>query len=288
MTNSPISFDTIMIVGCGYTGTRLAKLAQADGLNVVATRREWEESPDFDTLTLDVTDAQGRWAETLSPSTLVVWSVPTLPKLDEHLAPLRHALAAGRDAKVAGFIYISSTSVFGDHDGNEVSDNSSCHPDAPAGRMRLESEDLVRGFKGLRGMVVRPAGIYGPGRDVATSIQSGRYEVIDPAKITNRIHVHDLARVILFVAKKGDAGEVFNAADGNPTMVGKVVDFLVETYGIPRPATATLDDYAQRRGVDAAARWKNQYKVCPDRLFELGFSFEYPDIFTAYRSGGIR
>lgn len=288
MMNSPISFDTIMIVGCGYTGTRLASLAQAAGIKVVATRRVWEESPNFDTVNLDVTDASGRWADLLSPSTFVVWSVPTLPKLDDHLEPLRIALAAAREAKVAGFIYISSTSVFGDHGGERVSDDSPCDPDAPAGHMRLESEDLVREFEGLRGMVVRPAGIYGPGRDVATSIQSGRYEIVDPAKITNRIHVHDLARILLFVARHGDVGQAFNAADGNATTVAEVVDFLVDSYGIPRPATATLEDYAQRRGVDAAARWRNQHWVCPDRLLKMGFSFEYEDIFAAYRTGGIR
>jgi nucleoside-diphosphate-sugar epimerase len=285
MMNSPISFDTILIVGCGYTGTRLAAIAQADGIHVVATRREWDESPEFETLDLDVTDPQDRWAQILGPDTLVVWSVPTFPKLTDHLEPLRNAVAAASDANVAGFIYISSTSVFGDHGGERVSDESPCHPDAPAGRMRLESEKIVRD---RGGMVVRPAGIYGPGRDIATSIQSGRYEVIDPQKITNRIHVNDLARAILFVARNGAAGEAFNAADGKATTVGEVVEFLVDEYGIPRPKTATLEDYAQRRGVDAAARWKNQHWVAPDLLGKRGFVFEYPDIFAAYRTGGIR
>jgi len=151
--------------------------------------------------------------------------------------------------------------------------------------MRLESERLVREDGG---MVIRPAGIYGPGRDVATSIQSGRYEVVDPAKITNRIHVEDLARAILFVAQHGRAGEAFNAADGKATTVGEVVDFLVDEYGISPPATTTLEDYAKRRGVDAAARWKNQHWVAPDLLVKRGFTFDYPDIFTAYRTGGIR
>lgn len=287
MMNSPISFDTIMIVGCGYTGTRLAALAQTQGLKVVATRRNWDETPSFDVVSLDVTDADG-WADLLTSSTLVVWSVPTLPQLDDHLRPLRQALSAARDVKVAGFIYISSTSVFGDHDGEPVSDDSSCHPDAPAGRMRLESENLVRGFTGLRGMVVRPAGIYGPDRDIAESIESGRYEVVDPTKITNRIHVQDLARAILFVGQNGEPGQAFNAADGNPATVGEVVDFLVEKYALPRPATSSLENYAKRRGVDAAARWRSQYRVCPDRLSELGFKFIYPDVFTAYHVGSIR
>lgn len=285
MMNSPISFDTILIVGCGYTGTRLAAIAQAEGMHVVATRRAWDESPAFKTFELDVTHPQHRWAQLLEPNTLVVWSVPTFPQLANHLEPLRNALAAASEANVAGFIYISSTSVFGDHDGERVSDDSPCHPDAPAGRMRLESEEIVRD---QGGMVVRPAGIYGPGRDIATSIQSGRYEVIDPTKITNRIHVEDLAQAILFVARHGAPGEAFNAADGKATTVGEVVEFLVAEYGIPRPKTATLEDYASRRGIDAAARWKNQHWVAPDLLVERGFTFEYPDIFTAYRTGGIR
>ncbi|MEZ4459593.1 MAG: NAD-dependent epimerase/dehydratase family protein [bacterium] len=286
LTEARVSFERILIVGCGYTGSRLAKLAEDAGIEVVATKRQWEAEQPFQTVAWDVAagDSLATW---MNPRTVVVWSVPTLPNLGDHLAPLRATLADAVRERVAGFVYVSSTSVYGNQDGRQVDESSSCQPSSPAGVMRLESENLVR-TSAPRGVVVRPAGIYGPGRDLAMLIESGRYEVVNPDKITNRIHVHDLASALLFAAVHGSAGAVFNAADGNPARVGDVVDFLVERYGLTPPPSTTLEEYRRRKGEDAAARWTNEYAIVPAALVAGGFTFAYPDIFTAYRTGSIR
>lgn len=285
MRHSRVWFDSILILGCGYTGTVLAELAQQQGLQVTATRRKWPHPMPFQTLDLDVTQTPdlSPW---IRPTTAIVWSVPTLPELEDHTAPLRHALNAAATAN-APFVYISSTSVFGQHHGQAVLDESECHPDSPAAIMRRDSEALVLAYP--RGIVARPAGIYGPGRDLARAIESGRYQVVDPSKRTNRIHVRDLARAILFLLEHEQAYQhPFNVADGNPATVGEVVDLLVTQYGIPRPPTTSLEAYRATHGEDAAARWTNLHLVLPNGLKNLGFEFDYPDILEAYRTGGIR
>lgn len=284
MTSQRVSYEHILIVGCGYTGEALVRLVRANGTHVTATRRVASLCEGADVVAVDVTQTVD-WDSLLDGVDAVVWSVPTLPKLDDHLAPLRRMCVAAQSRDLA-VVYISSTSVFGNHAGQPVEDDSPCHPDSPAGIMRLESERIVLGMP--RGIVVRPAGIYGPGRDLASSIVAGRYEVVDPHKLTNRVHVDDLARSIVFVLEHEAFGRAFNVADGKPTEVGDVVDFLVTTYGIPRPATASLDEFRARRGEDAAARWVNQHVVIPRRLLDAGFTFHHPDIYTAYRSGAIR
>lgn len=285
----------LVIVGAGYTGMRLAERAVARGWNVVGTTRSAEraarlEELGADALMLDASeDGADALREVVGPSTNIVYSVPTLfrsvPAGDAHLDFPRSVLEVCEEATAARFIYLSSTSVYGDHDGAKVDEKSERRPNSPFGIMRRDIEDLVLGWSGdLKTNVVRIAGIYGPGRTLVKYVESGRYKVVNRDKITNRIHVDDLVSIVMAVIeKKPPGGRAFLACDGDPVPVGDLVDFLVER-GMSEPEETTLDAYREEKGENAAARWRTTTRCTNSRVRdELGVEFEYPDVFTFYR-----
>lgn len=274
--------ERLLIVGAGYTGLRVAELAAGRWDEVVATTR----SPDRHAA-LQHTGARVRtWSSDdgvaalpVDAHTTVIYSIPP-PETRFVASVLDVAERAGR------FVYLSSTAVYGDHDGGLVDEDSERTPTSPVGRRRKEIEDaLLRGT--LDALIVRIVGIYGPGRTLDRYLAGGRYKLVDGGrKLTNRIHVDDLARIVLAAAERAPRGpRAYIAADGHPVRVCDLVDWLVEHRGIARPAEVTLDDYRAERGDDAAERWANSYTASNRRIIEeLGVELQYPDVFSGYRA----
>jgi len=289
----------LTIVGCGYTGIRLAREASARGWSVTGTTRSEEtirelESTGARGLHWEVGEDLGPVGEALAGADAVVYSVPTLfdeyraggSALARHVQPVARTLDEVERSGEGRFVYLSSTSVYGDHDGEWVDEETPAAPTSPNGRMRREIEEYVLGSAGpLETNVARLVGIYGPGRTMDAYVSSGRYRLVDGGtKPTNRIHVDDIVSSLLAMIERGPEGaRLYNVSDGSPKRVAEVVDWLVEHLGIERPPEVTLEEYADERGPDAAARWKNTYRVANDRLLEeLDVELEYPDVFAGY------
>lgn len=283
----------LLIIGAGYTGIRLAERALEANYRVTGTTRSPEKARELQALgaaalILDTEeDGLSALESSIDSSTHVVYSLPTLRKevdSDAHLDVPRAALALCTRNNARQFVYLSSTSVYGDHRGARVDEDSARNPESPYGVMRRDIEDAVLGADALNTAVVRIAGIYGPGRTLIDYVKKGRYKVVNPDKVTNRIHVDDLVSIILGVLSSQPASSVFLASDGNPARVGDLVDFLVER-GMPEPETTTLEAYARERGPNAAARWKTTTRCDPSRtLEELDVELSYPDVFAFYRA----
>lgn len=293
---------SILILGAGYTGKEMARRAVDDGRRVVGTTRS-EETARFLTqlgasaVDWSIGDDPSLWVDELDASTAVVYSIP--PVVDAPLdesgrlpAYVQHVgyafdLCLSQDA--SRFVYLSSTSVYGDHGGEWIDETADCHPTSPSGKMRLEIERHLLDRAGrLPVSIGRLGGIYGPERTMVDYIASGRYRLVDGGKKpTNRIHVEDAARAILTIAERstGDA-EIFNLTDGHPQTVRDVVTFVCEKAEIEVPEEESLQEYADRvDNPNAVARWKNSYRVRSNRLRdELDFEFRYPDAFSGYRA----
>jgi nucleoside-diphosphate-sugar epimerase len=294
----------LLIIGAGYTGLELARQALARGLRVTATSRS------VDTLeALDALGAEGvRWdvlADSpevldsyLGPTTAVVYSVPTLfdeyePAVDtvlaRHVEPVARLLDRCVTKGAARFIYLSATSVYGDHDGRWIDEEAELKPDSPAGMMRrdIELHVLGRGDE-IDVNVARIVGIYGPGRTTDRYIASGRYRLVNGGiKPTNRIHVEDLATSIIAMVEKGPKGaRAYNVCDGHPTTVREIVEYVCERTGLPMPPQETLESYTARvSNPDAVGRWKNAIRCKNARLLEeLGVELRYPDVFQGYEA----
>jgi len=300
----------LLIIGAGYTGKILADRALQEHANITAVR-----GTSRDQETLDALDAMGARgvrfdlleddADALSahitPSTWVVYSAPTLYKSYEsasepgaparHVAPVRAVLEQAARQGARGFIYLSSTSVYGDHDGEVVDEESAREPTSPFGKMRAEIEDEV--LQGSHGehidhlIVARIVGIYGPGRTLAEYIAKGRYKLVDGGKkVTNRVHVEDIARAILAMIERAPAGaNAYNVCDGDPRSVRELVDEVCALTETPYPEEVSLEQLASERGENVASRWRNSYRCSNAKLVEeLDWSPLYPNALAGYRA----
>jgi len=170
--------------------------------------------------------------------------------------PLPAFLDAVRDAGAMphGFVYVSSTGVYGHRDGAWVDEDTPVGTDiGPRGALRVAAEAaLLAAWRewGLPVRIVRPAGIYGPGRHVGLRIKAGTYRVIeaDPPLVVNRIHVHDLAGAVAAALTGGAAGEVYVAADDRPASLREVADYAAGLLGLEPPLGEPLAAARARMG----------------------------------------
>lgn len=289
----------MLIIGAGYTGMRLATRARELGWEVVGTSRSPEtlaalEAIGAKGLTLELLgEGFEALAAHLGPEVDVIYSAPTLftqhePELP-HLKPMRSLLSLLRRQGARRLIYLSSTSVYGDHHGAWVDEQTVVKPVSALGMMRRELElEAMSAAAHFPVNVARIVGIYGPGRTLLDYLTKGRYTLVDGGyKRTNRVHVDDLVEAILAMCARAprQGSRIFNVADGRPLMVRELVSFLVERLGIDWPREEALEDYARRAGPNAAARWESEYLCRNLRLSqELGVVPRYPTAIDGYEA----
>jgi nucleoside-diphosphate-sugar epimerase len=225
----------IVVLGCGFVGLEVVRLALARGLEVIGTTRgeittrELGGKP-FETravpvLTRDVV------ASLVGPDAAALVTFPPDGRTDDDIAP---ALAGARS------VYVSTTGVYGRARGR-VDESTDVDPTEPRANERLAAE---RAYLAAGATVLRAAGIYGPGRGLHRRIASGAFRI--PAGGTNvvsRIHVTDLARFALeLLGEDTLRGRTFVVADDAPVPQIEVIRWLCDRLGVPVPPDAPLDE----------------------------------------------
>lgn len=145
-------------------------------------------------------------------------------------------------AETRRLIYVSSTGVYGDAEGELIDERSECHPQREGGRLCLEAEQLIRESDVAPvSLVLRAAGIYGPGRIPNRSAleKSGALQV-EPDSWLNLIHVEDLASVIEHASDNVLPHDLYNVADGCPVQRRDYYGYLGKTLGMAAPQFAPI------------------------------------------------
>lgn len=177
-------------------------------------------------------------------------------------------------------VYLSSTSVYGDHDGGWVDADTPPAPDTAMGRRRVLAEaafERACQAQGVEGMVLRLPGIYGPGRTLRGRLLSGSYAYPrDSERWSNRIHVDDVSTAVLTLLERGVPGR-YMAADGVPFRALDLVSWACEHLGIPMPEGVAFDDLSPR----AKPFWLGSRRCDCAKLRALGWEPTYAD----YRDG---
>ena len=176
--------------------------------------------------------------------------------------------------------YLSTTGVYGDRQGGWVDEDSPLDPLNDRSRQRVAAERAWRRI-GLPVEVFRLAGIYGPGRSALDRLRAGRAQrVVKPGQVFSRIHVEDIANVLLASIARPRAGAIYNVADDEPAPPQDVVAFAADLLGLPVPPEIPY----QAAELSAMARsfYAESKRVSNRRLREtLGLHLRYPD----YRAG---
>lgn len=131
------------------------------------------------------------------------------------------------DTQPSKVVLISTTGVYGDCDGEWVSEKSPTHPQTERGQRRLDSERQWLAWGRLQSVdvvVLRVPGIYAFSRLPRERLKRKTPVVSsNECGFTNRIHADDLARVCVAAMRRARAGEIYNATDGVP---GKISEYL--------------------------------------------------------------
>jgi nucleoside-diphosphate-sugar epimerase len=275
---------TWVILGCGYTGERLARLLLAGGERVIATQRSETAAgalgtrlPGAQTRVVDVFDA-ATLAGWLPAGAIVVDSVPPDLERGPHGAHVARALA---DAGGGRVVYLSSTGVYPRGDGAWVDEDTLTAPEGARGLARIVEEDVyfaaarTVGGAAVEAVALRVAAIYGPGRGVQERLRAGSYRVPgDGQNFVSRIHVDDLARTIVAAGRVMPLlRRVYVVGDDDPCRAREHADGVAALLGLSAPASVPM---AELTPLAAELGGANR-RIRNTRLkAELGVELAYP------------
>lgn len=275
-----------LLFGCGYLGSRVARLWRDAGHEITVVTRSPSKAADLARL-----GYAARVADILRPETLadlpfaesVVFAVgydhaSQFPIATVYADGLNNVLQ--RLAATTGrVLYISSTGVYGSGQGDWVDEASPCQPLREGGRACLLAERiLAEQNMGGRGIVLRLAGLYGPGRIPRRSALENGEPIAAPADgWLNLIHVDDAAAVVLAAEEHAQMPRTYCVSDGHPVLRREYYTELARLLGGPSPGfTAPPADSP------AAARAAADKRVRNERMRnELRVALRYP----SYREG---
>jgi nucleoside-diphosphate-sugar epimerase len=174
--------------------------------------------------------------------------------------------------------YLSTTGVYGDHDGDWVDENTPLTPNTKRGEKRVAAE--IEWLK-LKAHIFRLAGIYGPGSNQLESIKAGTAKrVIKSGQIFSRIHVEDIAGLVAASIVKPNPSRIYNGADDEPCPPQDVVAYAAQLLNVAPPPEIAFE-HAELSPM-AKSFYADSKRVSNARAkAELGYSFKYPN----YRVG---
>ena len=236
----PLTFT--LVIGIGYTGRRLLELLPADasaGLSrsSIATAHpvHYFDLDTADSLPLELPDKYS-----------VVYTVPPAGNPDGRLSRVLPLLKPGPDR----FIYISTTGVYGDHEGARVTESTPVNPanERSAGRVTAEKQlsDWALG-NDCQLVVLRAPGIYGPGRLGTERVEAGM-PVLDEqsANPGNRIHVDDLAQCCATALSASVPAGIYNVGDGDHRSSHWFSNEVARQLELPAPPEISMAEARQQ------------------------------------------
>jgi nucleoside-diphosphate-sugar epimerase len=275
----------IVIAGCGYIGSRIARLWSDRGAEVTCLVRSAEKAQEY--------ESQGFRALTASFDELGAIPLPDVPgSILYYLVPppgggiadtrARNFIGALKNGSApARVIYMSATSVYSQTGGATVTEESPAEPHSAMGKRRLDAEQAFLKYGRATGtpvIILRVSGIYGPGRLPLMQISQGqpllREEESGPS---NRIHADDLAAVCLVAADRGEGGEIFNVSDGHPSSMTSYFNACADLLGYPRQPLVSMEE-ARRVMSPLMLSYVTDSRVVDNTrmLDRLNFQLKYP------------
>jgi len=282
-----MKFDSVLIIGCGYIGRRVARAWITRGENIVALARSKERAQDLEGLGIktvrgDLDETQSLHGLSLENALLYYFAPP--PQKGTHDTRMAAFVSALKpDAKPARCVLISTTGVYGDHGGAWVDESAALKPATDRARRRLDAEHVLRAWgreHGVAVVVLRVAGIYGLDRLPAARIRSG-IPIIHEAECpyTNRIHADDLVDVCIAAAVRGKPDEVYNVSDGKPGTMTEYFNAVADALGMPRPPTISLQAAKHQLSPGMLSYLAESRRLDNRKMLEeLGVHLKYPNL----------
>lgn len=277
-----MSAPSVLIAGCGDVGGRLATQLLASGWEVHGLRRDISRLPE------GVIGVAGNLFNEDCPAT---WPIGAVDYLVYCAAATDHDEAGYRAAYVQGLqhvlewlndygqapkrlLFVSSSSVYGQQNGEWIDETSPTQAAGYSGRVMLEAEQIALN-SGIPASLVRLTGIYGPGREwLLSQVRQGYRVAVDPPLYANRIHVDDAAGLLAFLLLRAERDEALDdcyiGVDDAPAPLADVVGWLREYLGVT--------EWSE----DASVRRTGSKRCSNARAKALGWTPRYPSFREGY------
>jgi nucleoside-diphosphate-sugar epimerase len=273
---------TLLSLGHGYSAAALAR--RLTGWTIIGTTRRAEKADRLmgqgvEALLWPGTDLR----PAMSRATHILASIAPGDDGDPVLAKYGDAIAkAAPHLKWVG--YLSTTGVYGDHQGGWVDETTPLTPGTRRGRIRVLAESQWQKLAEASGLplhIFRLAGIYGPSRGPFEKVKNGTARrIIRENQYFSRIHVADIAGVLAASIARPDPGAIYNVADDDPSPPEDVLAEAARLLGLPLPPEVPFDK-AEMTPL-ARSFYAESKRVANDRIKrDLGVKLAYPD----YRAG---
>jgi nucleoside-diphosphate-sugar epimerase len=274
----------ILIAGCGYVGQATADLFHAAGWDVEG----WTASD------------KSAGALSTKPYPICQVDISSRDQVAEHRGTFDAVVhcASSRGGGVEAYrqiylngarnlldlfkkvLFTSSTSVYAQRDGSWITEESETKPVREKGQVLLETENVVLGRDG---MVVRLAGIYGPGRSALLSKFLAGTAIIDPEndRFVNQVHRDDIASAIfLLVSGKWQTRQIYNVVDDEPILQSDCYRWLAQRLNRSMPPIGELREQHKRGDTNK--------RVSNAKLRSLGWTLRYPTFVDAMENSILR
>jgi nucleoside-diphosphate-sugar epimerase len=281
MESNPL-LKRALVAGCGYIGEALADRLHESGWEVVALTHSTDSAKRLDALkpfavrAVSIGDAD---------------ALTVFAKDEGKFDIAVHCAASSRGGGIESYqmvyrdgcrnladilqprclIYTSSTSVYPQVDGEIVDETSTAQPTSATGRVIREAEQTVLQANGI---VMRLAGLYGPGRSfLLRTFLEGQASIdfredspsTPDGRWINQVHRQDVVSALVHVIERNTdlGGEIFNVCDSRPMTQRAVYRVMSRRFDKPEPPTLAANLSTRKRG------WTNkrfQFETSGDRM----------------------
>lgn len=275
----------LLSFGHGYSAQALSRLLAPKGWRIFGTTRSADTAQPLrdsgaEPLLFPAVTDEAPVLAALAEATELLVSIAPGRGGDPVLTRLR-AQIEDRAPRLRWAGYLSTTGVYGDHQGGWVDETTPLTPGTLRGQWRKAAEEAWAAVPGLPLHIFRLAGIYGPGRGPFAKVRNGTARrIIKPGQVFSRIHVEDIAQTLLASIDRPDPGAVYNLCDDDPAPPQEVIAHAARLLSCPVPPAIPFE----QADMTPLARsfYAESKRVRNDRIKrDLGVRLIYP----TYREG---
>lgn len=169
----------------------------------------------------------------------------------EHLAGLAEQLP-----NVQQILFVSSTSVYGENDGEVIDHNTTVRPASDTAHVLYQAELTLRGAFGDKCVIVRPSGIYGKQRlRLVRLAKTAHQDGASDTALTNRIMDTDLVNVLANIVQMTNFEPVYVVTDDCPASAFEVLCFICQNLGCPPPKRLSLPPSGKKILANIPSSW---------------------------------
>tara|TARA_B100001063_G_scaffold164011_1_gene153039 strand:- start:128 stop:979 length:852 start_codon:yes stop_codon:yes gene_type:complete len=234
----------LLIYGYGYTASYLAETLNTENYLIIGSSREEKKFNSDNKKVKFINNSQVNNCLLKDDITHILVSVPPNDLGDIFIQNYRDIITKNKNIEWIG--YLSATNVYGDHNGELVSESSQTKPKTKKGINRLVAEkqwlELISKFN-LPIKIFRLAGIYGPNRNIKERLIKGLVKnIFKEGQFFSRIHVEDIANILNLSMNNITKNKIYNLADDFSCNLNVIIEYLCEKNSLIKPAQIDFDD----------------------------------------------